>query len=151
MTEEEFDLQLTRRIGAYAHTKRLPEDFAGRFVGTLRRRRRVRRAKLAVAVACLALAFLFVLGMTDRPSAAGAAEPALVAATAGHGPTEQISGFLFLGFSRAEEGGRVNGVSEFVLGGTCKTPAETSAALPYLREGFAIASLTLNVKSRRTE
>lgn len=100
MTEEEFDLQLTRRIGAYAHTKRLPEDFAGRFVGTLRRRRRVRRAKLAVVVACLALAFLFVLGMTDRPSAAGAAEPALVAASAGHGPTERISGFLFLGFIR---------------------------------------------------
>lgn len=100
MTEEEFDLQLTRRIGAYAHTKRLPEDFAGRFVGTLRRRRRVRRAKLAVAVACLALAFLFVLGMTDRPSAAGASEPALVAVTTDHGPTERISGFLFLGFIR---------------------------------------------------
>ena len=35
----------------------------------------------------------------------------------------------------------MNGVSEFVLGGTCKTPAATSAALPYLREGFAIASV----------
>ena len=52
MTEEEFDLQLTRRIVAYAHTKRLPEDFAGRFVGTLRRRRRVRRAKLADPSVC---------------------------------------------------------------------------------------------------
>ena len=49
MTEEEFDLQLTRRIGAYAHTKRPPEDFAGRFVGTLRRRRRVRREHAARA------------------------------------------------------------------------------------------------------
>lgn len=100
MTEEDFDLQLTRRIGAYARTKRLPEDFARRFVGTLRRRRRVRRAKLAVVVACLALVFLFVLGMTDRPSAAGASEPALVAATTPDGPTEQVSGFLFLGFIR---------------------------------------------------
>ena len=51
-------------------------------------------------VACLALALLSVLGMTDPPSAAGAAEPALAAATDGHGPTERISGFLFLGFIR---------------------------------------------------
>lgn len=100
MTEEEFDRQLARRLGAYARTKQLPEDFAGRFVGTLRRRRRVRRAKLAVLVASLALVFLFVLGMTDRPSAAGASAPALVAATAPDGPTEQVSGFLFLGFLR---------------------------------------------------
>lgn len=101
MTEEEFDRQLAMRLGAYARTKQLPEDFAGRFVGTIRRRRRVRRAKLAVLVASLALVFLFVLGMTDRPSAAGSSsEPALVAATEPDGPTEQVSGLLVLGFIR---------------------------------------------------
>ena len=100
MTEEEFDLRAARCLRAYAQTKKLPDDFADRLVGALRRRRRWRRAKLALLVASLAIVFLMALGLCERPGLARSPETSLVAATTDDGSTEKVSGFLFLGFLR---------------------------------------------------
>ncbi len=101
MTEEEFDRQVSTCLRAYAQTKRLPDDFADRLVGALRRRRWRRRAKLALLVASLAIAFLMVLGLCDGSHALKTPSANLVAVqSAEDGTTERISGFLFLGFIR---------------------------------------------------
>ena len=101
MTDEEFDLMMARKLGAYARAKRLPENFAARLVGAVgRRRRRARRLRLAVVAGCLALTVVTALGVSGRSAGVVASAPALVAAPPDGGRGEKVSGFLLLGFIR---------------------------------------------------
>ncbi len=100
MTENEFDARMAERCGIYARSTRLPDDFADRLVGAVRRRRFIGRVRLAACILALTVVSTFVVEAFRQQEAPKSGATALVAADGPSGCSEQVSGIFFLGLVR---------------------------------------------------
>ena len=100
MSDEELDAAIAGRFRAYEAGIRLPGEFKGRFVGSVRRRRTLRRLGLLGLIGAMAAVCVMIAGFAKRDLAYGDARPALMARTAPTNETEQVSYLMLLGYLR---------------------------------------------------
>lgn len=100
MSDDELDMTIAERFRAYEAGVHLPEEFRGRLVGSVRRRRRLRRAWmlglfLALAATCVAIAH-FGKGDAVRDNTG----PSMMAASTPTNETAEASFLMLLGYLR---------------------------------------------------
>lgn len=100
MSDEELDAVIAERLKAYEAGIRLPDEFKRRFVGSVRRKRRLRRAGTLCFV-CIAAAICIALSCATRSDAGRCdSRPALMAASPTTNETAEVSYLMLLGYLR---------------------------------------------------
>ena len=101
MSDEELDMIIAEHFKAYEAGIRLPDEFKRRFVGSVRRKRRLWRAG-ALCLVCVATAICISLSCAMRSNAKGGnASPTLIAQSADPtNETAEVSYLMLLGYLR---------------------------------------------------
>ena len=101
MSDEELNMIIAERFKAYEAGIRLPHEFKRRFVGSVRRKRRLWRAG-ALCIVCVAATICIALSCAMRSDAErGNAGSALIAQTAvPTNGTAEVSYLMLLGYLR---------------------------------------------------
>ena len=101
MSDEELDMMIADRFKAYEAGIRLPDELKRRFVGSVRRKRRLWRAG-ALCLVCVAAAICIALSCAMRSDAKrGDAGPTLIAKTSvPTNNTAEVSYLMLLGYLR---------------------------------------------------
>ncbi len=100
MTDEELDAAIAERFKAYEAGIHLPDEFKGRFVRSLRRKRTLRRI-WQLGLICITAIACAVIANFARPAAApNDVEPALIASSASANETSEVSCWMLLGYLR---------------------------------------------------
>ena len=100
MSDEELDAAIAERLKAYEAVIRLPDEFKGRFVGSVRRRRTLRRLGMLGLIGAMAAVCVMIASFAKRDIARGNTRPALMARTAPTNETVQVSYLMLLGYLR---------------------------------------------------
>lgn len=100
MSDEELDAALAERFKAYEAGIHLSDEFKGRFVGSVRRRRVLRRLGLLGLIGAMAAVCVMIAGFARKDFAYGDERPALMARTTPTNETEQVSYLMLLGYLR---------------------------------------------------
>ena len=101
MSNEELDMIIAERFKAYEAEIRLPDEFKRRFVGSVRRKRRLWRAG-TLCLVCVAAAICIALsGAMGSYAKGGDASPTLIAKSADStNETAEVSYLILLGYLR---------------------------------------------------
>ena len=100
MSDEELDAAIAERFKAYEAGIRLPDEFTGRLIGSLRRKRTLRRLGMLGLIGAMAAVCVAIASFAKRDIAYGDARPALMARTAPTNETVQVSYWMLLGYLR---------------------------------------------------
>ena len=100
MNDEELDAASAERFKASEAGILLPDEFKGRFIGSVRRKRTLRRLGLLGLIGAMAAVCVMIVGFAKRDIAYGDVRPALVARTAPTNETVQVSYLMLLGYLR---------------------------------------------------
>ena len=100
MSDDELDAAIAERFKAYEVGTHLPDEFKGRFIGSVRRKRTLRRLGLLGLIGAMAAVCVMIVGFAKRDIAYGDVRPALVARTAPTNETVQVSYLMLLGYLR---------------------------------------------------
>ena len=100
MSDEELDAAIAERFKAYEAGIRLPDEFKGRFIGSVRRKRTLRRLGLLGLIGAMAAVCMMIAGFAKRDLAYGDTRPAMMARTAPTNETVQVSCWMLLGYLR---------------------------------------------------
>ncbi len=100
MSDDELDAAIAERFKVYAEGIRLPGEFKGRFVGSVRRKRALRFG-WSLGLICAAVAVCATGMSLSRPVGTdGDARPSLTASSAGAGKATRVSYWMLLGYLR---------------------------------------------------
>jgi len=100
MSDDELDAAIAERFKAYEAGIRLPDEFKGRFIGSVRRKRTLRRLGLLGLIGAMAAVCVTIASFAKRDIAYGDTRPALMARTAPTNETVQVSYLMLLGYLR---------------------------------------------------
>ena len=100
MSDEELDAAIAERFKAYEAGTHLPDEFKGRFVSSMRRKRTVRRIWMLGLIGAMAAVCVMIAGFAKRDLAYGDTRPAMMARTAPTNETVQVSYLMLLGYLR---------------------------------------------------
>lgn len=100
MSDAELDAAITACFKTYEEVIRLPVGFRGRFVGSVRRKRRMRRIWTLGLLCATAAACMTVLRLSRPVAENDHLRPSLTARTAGTNETTQVSYWVLLGYLR---------------------------------------------------
>ena len=100
MSDEELDAAIAERFKAYEAMTRLPGEFKGRFIGSLRRKRKLRRLGMLGLIGAMVTVCLVIAGFGNRDAAHGNARTALMARTTHTNETVQVSYLMLFGYLR---------------------------------------------------
>lgn len=100
MSDDELDAAIAERFKAYEAGIRLPDEFKGRFIGSVRRKRTLRRLGLLGLIGAMAAACVMIAGFAKRDLACGDTRPAMMVRTVPTNETEQVSYLMLLGYLR---------------------------------------------------
>ena len=100
MSDEELDAAIAERFKAYEAGTHLPDEFKGRFIGSVRRKRTLRRLGLLGLIGAMAAACVMIAGFAKMNLACGDTRPAMMARTAPTNETVQVSYLMLLGYLR---------------------------------------------------
>ena len=100
MSDEELDAAIAERFKAYEAGTHLPDEFKGRFIGSVRRKRTLRRLGLLGLIGAMAAACVMIAGFAKMNLACGDTRPVMMARTVPTNETEQVSYLMLLGYLR---------------------------------------------------
>ncbi len=100
MSDDELDAAIAERFKAYEAGIRLPDEFKGRFIGSVRRKRTLRRLGLLGLIGAMAAVCVMIAGFAKRDLAYGDTRPAMMARTAPTNETVQVSYLILLSYLR---------------------------------------------------
>ena len=100
MSDEELDAAIAERLKAYEAVIRLPDEFKGRFVGSVRRKRTLRRLGMMGLIGTMAAVCVTIASFAKRDIARGNTRPALMARAVPTHETAQVSYLMLLGYLR---------------------------------------------------
>jgi hypothetical protein len=100
MSDEELDAAIAERFKAYEAGTHLPDEFKGRFVSSMRRKRTVRRLWMLGLIGAMALASVAIVNLTKPAVVSSNVKPALMASTAPTNETVKVSYLMLLGYLR---------------------------------------------------
>ena len=100
MSDEELDAAIAERFKAYEAGIRLPDEFKGRFVSSVRRKRTVRRLWMLGLIGAMALASVVIVNLTKPAVASGDVKPALMATSVPTNETDKVSYLILLSYLR---------------------------------------------------
>ena len=100
MSDEELDAAIAERFKAYEAGIRLPDEFKGRFVSSMRRKRTVRRIGMLGLIGITAIACVVIVNFAKPAVASRDTKPALMAATAPTNESVKVSYLMLLGYLR---------------------------------------------------
>lgn len=100
MSDEELDAAIAERFKAYEAGVHLPDEFKGRFVGSMRRKRTVRRIWVLGLVGIMALACVVIVNFAKPAVASSDVKTALMATTSPTNETVKVSYLMLLGYLR---------------------------------------------------
>ena len=100
MSDEELDAAIAERLKAYEAVIRLPDEFKGRFVGSVRRKRTLRRLGMLGLIGTMAAVCVTIASFAKRDIARGNTRPALMARAVPTNETAQVSYLMLLGYLR---------------------------------------------------
>jgi hypothetical protein len=98
MSDEELDAAIAERFKAYEAGMHLPDEFKGRFVSSMRRKRTVRRIWMLGLIGIMVIACVVIL---NCPAVASSdVKPTLMATTAPTNETDKVSYLILLSYLR---------------------------------------------------
>ena len=100
MSDEELDAAITERFKTYEAGMHLPDEFKGRFVSSMRRKRTVRRIWMLGLIGIMAIACGVIVNVSKPDVASSDVKPALMATTDPTNDTVKVSYLLLLGYLR---------------------------------------------------
>ena len=100
MNEDELDAAIAERFKAYEAGIRLPGEFKGRLVGSIRRKRTLRRIWMFGLICVTAIASVAIANLARPNAMRGGARPALTAHTVPANEVEAVSYWMLLGYLR---------------------------------------------------
>ena len=100
MSDEELDVLITERFKAYEAGIRLPDEFKGRFVGLVRRKRTLRCLGMLGLIGAMAIASVAIVNFTKPNLVRGDVQPALTAKVSPTNETVEVSYLMLLGYLR---------------------------------------------------
>ena len=100
MNDEELDAAIAERFKAYEAGTHLPDEFKGRFVSSMRRKRTVRRIWMLGLIGIMAIACGVIVIVTKPAVASSDVKPALMATTDPTNETVTVSYLMLLGYLR---------------------------------------------------
>ena len=100
MNDEELDAAIAERFKAYEAGMHLPDEFKGRFVSSMRRKRTVRRIWMFGLIGIMALACVVIVNFAKPAVASNDVKPTLMATTDPTNDTVKVSYLLLLGYLR---------------------------------------------------
>ena len=100
MNDEELDAAIAERFKAYEAGTHLPDEFKGRFVSSMRRKRTVRRIWMLGLIGITAIVCVVIVNVTKPAVASSDMKPVLMAATAPTNESVKVSYLMLLGYLR---------------------------------------------------
>jgi hypothetical protein len=100
MSDEELDAAIAERFKAYEAGTHLPDEFKGRFVSSMRRKRTVRRIWMLGLIGAMALASVGIVNFAKPAIASSNVKPALMATTAPTNETVKVSYLMLFAYLR---------------------------------------------------
>ncbi len=100
MSDEELEAAIAERFKAYEAGIRLPDEFKGRFIGSLRRKRTLRRIWMLGLVCAMTIASVAIVNFTKTNVVRGDVQPALTAKASPTNETVEVSYLMLLGYLR---------------------------------------------------
>ena len=100
MNDEEVDMAIAERFKAYEAGIRLPDEFKGRFVSSMRRKRMLRRMWMIGLLCITAIASVFIVNFARSDTVRGDVKPALMAHAVPTNEVEAMSYWMLLGYLR---------------------------------------------------
>ena len=100
MSDEDMDTAIAERFKAYEAGIRLPDEFKGRLVSSIRRKRTVRRIWMFGLIGIMSLTCAAIMNFTNPAVASRDMKPALITATTPTNKTVKVSYLMLLGYLR---------------------------------------------------
>ena len=100
MSDEELDAAIAERFKAYEAGTHLPDEFKGRFVSSMRRKRTVRRIWMLGLIGITAIVCVVIVNVTKPAVASSDVKPALIATTDPTNETDKVSYLILLSYLR---------------------------------------------------
>ena len=100
MSDEELDAAIAERFKAYEAGIRLPDEFKGRFVSSMRRKRTVRRIWMLGLIGITAIVCVVIVNVTKPAVASSDVKPTLMATNAPTNETDKVSYLILLSYLR---------------------------------------------------
>ena len=100
MSDEELDAAIAERFKAYEAGMHLPDEFKGRFVSSMRRKRALRRIWMLGLICITAVASVVIVNFTKSAVASGDVKPTLMAHTVPTNKTVKVSYLMLIGYLR---------------------------------------------------
>ena len=100
MNDEELDAAIAERFKAYEAGTHLPDEFKGRFVSSMRRKRTVRRIWMLGLIGITAIACVVIVNFTKPAVVSGGVKPALMATSVPANETDKVSYLILLSYLR---------------------------------------------------
>ena len=100
MSDEELDAAIAERFKAYEAGIHLPDEFKGRFVGSVRRKRTLRRLWMLGLIGAMALASVVIVNLTKPAVASSDVKPTLMATNAPTNETDKVSYLMLFAYLR---------------------------------------------------
>ena len=100
MNDEELDAAIAERFKAYEAGMHLPDEFKGRFVSSVRRKRTLRRLWMLGLIGAMALASVVIVNLTKPAVVSSNVKPALMATTDPTNDTVKVSYLILLSYLR---------------------------------------------------
>ena len=100
MSDEELDAAIAERFKAYEAGMHLPDEFKGRFVSSMRRKRTLRRLWMLGLIGAMALASVVIVNLTKPAVVSSNVKPALMATSVPTNETDKVSYLMLLSYLR---------------------------------------------------
>ena len=100
MSDEDLDAAIAERFKAYEAGMHLPDEFRGRFVSSMRRKRALRRIWMLGLICITAVASVVIVNFTKPAVTSGDVKPTLKAHTVPTNEVEAVSYWMLLGYLR---------------------------------------------------
>ena len=100
MNDEELDAAIAERFKAYEAGTHLPDEFKGRFVSSMRRKRTLRRLWMLGLIGAMALASVVIVNLTKPAVVSSNVKPALMATTDPTNEMDKVSYLILLSYLR---------------------------------------------------
>ena len=100
MSDEELDAAIAERFKAYEAGTHLPDEFKGRFVTSVRRKRTVRRIWMLGLIGIMVIACVVIVNVTKPAVASSDVKPTLMATTDPTNETDKVSYLMLLSYLR---------------------------------------------------
>ena len=100
MSDEELAAAIAERFKAYEAGTHLPDEFKGRFVSSMRRKRTVRRIWMLGLIGIMVIACVVIVNVTKAAVASSDVKPTLMATTDPTNETVKVSYLMLLGYLR---------------------------------------------------